>query len=203
MSVHEGRKDYKCETCGKTYVNSNQLKTHFSIKHEGKRHVCDSCGKSFTESGSLNKHIKAVHEGRKDYKCKYCTKAFNTNTHVRQHEKSCPSNEQKVYHNCDRCDKSFIRKSMLNEHIRNVHEGRKIHHKCDTCGKLFAGSNSSNALANVKKHIDTVHLGLKKYQCSFCNTAYGQNGDLTRHIKRCHSKEKQTLEEIEKKEKSL
>ena len=93
---------------------------------------------------------------------------------------------------------------VLNIHIRNVHEGHKNHHnhKCDLCGKLFVGINRSNALANMKKHIDTVHLGLKKYQCSFCNTAYGQNGDLGRHIKRCHSKEKELLEQAENKETS-
>ena len=38
--------------------------------HEGQRNYnCNSCGKSFTSSGILNNHIRAVHGKQKNYKC--------------------------------------------------------------------------------------------------------------------------------------
>ena len=40
--------------------------------------------------------------------------------------------------------------------------------------------------ANLKLHIQTVHEGLKPHTCEMCGTAYGQKGDLKRHMKRAH-----------------
>jgi len=43
------------------------LKKHIQTVHEGHRdYECDSCGKSFSESGNLKRHIHTVHEGHKD-----------------------------------------------------------------------------------------------------------------------------------------
>ena len=193
QSEHEGQRDHKCDICGKSYSYKNQLKKHISTIHEGKRHICDSCGKLLRSAISLENHIKYVHENQKDDKCEYCSTPFSF-LYLRQHEKICPKNTQKVGFICQKCKKSFSQNRTLKLHIKNVHEGRRDY-KCGTCGKAFSN------LSGMKKHRDTVHLGLKKYQCSFCNTAYGQNGDLSRHIKRCHLQEKQILEETENQEK--
>ena len=40
--------------------------------HEGhKDHKWESCGKSFSIGGSLKKHIHTVHHGQKDHKCEF------------------------------------------------------------------------------------------------------------------------------------
>ena len=63
--LHEEQKNYKCESCGKSYTESGSLKKHIKIIHKGKRNYkCDSCGKSFTQSGSLKNHIKTIHDGK-------------------------------------------------------------------------------------------------------------------------------------------
>ena len=62
---NEGQRNYKCNICGKSFTQSNHLKTHIKAVHEGQRNYkCDSCGKPFTQSGSLTLHIKTVHEGK-------------------------------------------------------------------------------------------------------------------------------------------
>ena len=33
---------------------------------------CESCGKSFSQTGDLKRHINTIHEGHKDYKCESC-----------------------------------------------------------------------------------------------------------------------------------
>ena len=49
------------------------MKKHIYTVHEGHRdYKCESCGKSFSETGSLKNHIHTVHEGHKDYKCECC-----------------------------------------------------------------------------------------------------------------------------------
>ena len=187
-SEHEGKKDYECDLCGKLYSSKSPLLTHISRVHEGKRFVCDNCGNLLKSKASLNNHIMAVHGNQKDHKCQYCSTPFYI-TGLSHHEKICPKNTQRLFFSCQKCKKSFSQNKTLKLHINNVHEGRRDH-KCGTCGKSFQG------LSYMKLHINTVHLGVKKYQCSFCKTAYGQNGDLSRHIKRCHSKENiQVLED--------
>ena len=57
-----------------------------------KEYKCESCGKSFTQAGSLNKHIKTVHEGHKDFKCDSCEKSFTQNRSLRIHKESVHEN---------------------------------------------------------------------------------------------------------------
>ena len=56
-------RNYKCDSCGKFFNQTGNLKRHIKAVHDGERNYkCDSCGKSFAESGSLKKHMKAIHE---------------------------------------------------------------------------------------------------------------------------------------------
>ena len=60
--IHNGHKDYKCESCGRSFSQANYLKMHIHTVHEGdKVHKCDSCGKSFSQGSSLKTHIYTVH----------------------------------------------------------------------------------------------------------------------------------------------
>ena len=66
QAIHEGSKDYKCESCGKSFSGAPYLKKHIHTVHEGyKDFKCESCGKSFSQSSNLKKHIRTNHEGHK------------------------------------------------------------------------------------------------------------------------------------------
>ena len=61
-TVHDGYKDYKCDSCGKSFFQAGDLKRHHHTVHDGyKYHKCKSCGKSFSLAGNLKKHIYAIH----------------------------------------------------------------------------------------------------------------------------------------------
>ena len=75
LTVHKGHKDYKCESCVKSFTTAQYLKKHIHTIHEGyKDYNCDSCGKSFSHATTLRKHIHTIHEGNKDHKCESCGK---------------------------------------------------------------------------------------------------------------------------------
>ena len=62
----------------KPFSTANYMKIHINTIHNGEKdHKCDSCGKSFTQAGCLKRHINSVHNGQKDHKCETCGKAFS------------------------------------------------------------------------------------------------------------------------------
>ena len=64
--VHEGRKDYKCDSCGKSFSALVELEQHIHTVHEGHRdYKCEDCGNYFAAPCSLNRHIKVVHANSK------------------------------------------------------------------------------------------------------------------------------------------
>ena len=72
-TIHEGQKDFKCESCSKSFSHAGDLKKHLRRIHEGyKDHKCESCGKSFPQEGNLKKHICTVHEKDSIVQCSCC-----------------------------------------------------------------------------------------------------------------------------------
>ena len=50
-------------SCGKSLSSEQNLKKHIYTVHEGhKDYKCESCCKSFPDGGKLKRHIKRVHE---------------------------------------------------------------------------------------------------------------------------------------------
>ena len=77
----------ECNICNrKSFKTSNHLKKHIKTIHEGRKDFkCDSCGKSFTAAGSLKIHINTIHEGHKDFKCDSCGKSFTIASYLDKH----------------------------------------------------------------------------------------------------------------------
>ena len=65
------------------------MKIHVRTVHEGRRdYKCDSCGTLFKHPIGLRRHIVAIHEGRKDHKCDICGKEFAYQQHMYRHKKT-------------------------------------------------------------------------------------------------------------------
>ena len=57
--LHERQRNYKCNSCGKSFTTSGYLKTHVKTIHDGKKdHECEFCDRSFAMAGDLKRHIK-------------------------------------------------------------------------------------------------------------------------------------------------
>ena len=50
-SVHNWQKDYKCNSCVKSFSQAGNMKTHIDSVHNGEKyHKCESCGKAFSKA---------------------------------------------------------------------------------------------------------------------------------------------------------
>ena len=74
IPVGISQKDHKCDSCGKAFSVSGDLKKHINSVHYG--HKCDSCGKSFSQAAHLKTHIKLVHQNQRNHKCDSCGKTY-------------------------------------------------------------------------------------------------------------------------------
>ena len=107
------------------------------------------------------------------------------------------------------CSKIFSRRGRLKFHIQNSHLGEIENTKCDICYKHFASRKSK------ERHIELIHLGIKRFyceecdryfstialleghkrskhgakmlECSKCSAEFSYNAQLQCHIKKCQS----------------
>ena len=144
--VHDGQKDYKCESCDKPFSEEGDLKRHKYTIHEGhKEYRCDICDRLFSQTQQLKNHIHTVHKVKKDYKCDSVIAKVAT---LRKHIHTNHGRKRK--YKCYICCKLISTKGKLNEHILTVHEGDKVK-KCESCGKSFS------KVSSLKRHINSVH----------------------------------------------
>ncbi|XP_013114683.2 transcription factor grauzone [Stomoxys calcitrans] len=82
---------------------------------------------------------------------------------------------------CKYCDKVMSNRRTLDLHQRHVHEKKFAKHTCDICGRSFA---SSNVLKNHKM----IHLSEeeRKYRCDNCGKKYGSETLLHNHVRAVH-----------------
>ena len=60
--IDKGDKDYLCENII-SQPNPTDQNINNSVHNSQKNYKCDSCGKSFNQAGNLKRHIKSVHNG--------------------------------------------------------------------------------------------------------------------------------------------
>ncbi|CAB0029585.1 unnamed protein product [Trichogramma brassicae] len=78
-TVHEGRKDYACDKCEKTFGYKSHLLSHQRTIHEGlKDFACEKCEQRFGQKSNMLTHLKIVHEDRKDFDCDKLSKPSKT-----------------------------------------------------------------------------------------------------------------------------
>ena len=107
---------------------------------------------------------------------------FSKKVDLRDHRRNSHLTQRR-YH-CDRCDKSFKKKSHLNEHKES--HGRPL--QCKLCKKVIKRKR------NLRSHMKTYHgnnqSDLSTRNCEKCDESFKKQRDLDKHIKRLHSENK-------------
>ncbi|XP_033758562.1 zinc finger protein 2 homolog [Pecten maximus] len=96
------------------------------------------------------------------------------------------SNSKGIVFNCDKCSKTFTRKSTWRHHVK-IHVDDKFK-ECKICGKKLKFSG------NMLSHLKT-HTGDRPFKCEFCEKTFTRAASLYTHV-RSHTGEKAFLCEI-------
>ncbi|KAJ4425947.1 hypothetical protein ANN_27573 [Periplaneta americana] len=170
LRAHRGKKQFKCQVCGKCFAQASNLEMHRHITGE-KLFMCEVCGKCFLQPSELKRHTR-VHTGEKPYKCNDCGKSFAQSGELKKHGR---------LHTCERlfkcnvCGKCFYESESLICHQR-LHEGDHPF-KCDVCGKLYSNKSS------LKWH-EHSHTSEEIFTCDVCGKCFSNWSSLVRHRRR-------------------
>ena len=134
----------QCPECGKilgaTYYNLHLSSVH-NIGKSG--HACGDCGKHFQDRRRGIDHLTRKHNyvfEENHVFCDHCGKLFSSKQKLNHHKKtelesSKGSQGGSAYH-CTTCDKSFVLKTTLLQHIRRKDQGNRP--VCSNCDKQFS-----------------------------------------------------------------
>ena len=173
-----------------TKISSEDAGTTSDIKQEyiedDLLEIVDELKQEFEETEetncfSLNQHVKTENCQKQENFVDVSIDVGSTNIKQELEEEDplglADDSKQEVRYNCDKCEKSFTRKSDLTRHIQSVHD--KIRYNCNQCAKSFSERGT------LKRHIKSAHENVR-YNCDKCDKSFAQNGDLNRHIKFVH-----------------
>lgn len=144
IKIHTGEKNYTCEYCDRQFSRSDHLKTHLRIHLGIRNHVCMVCDKTFQRAEQLKVHIKNIHLNLRQFQCDICTKQFKTKFDLKNHISMHTGVRRFTCHNCK---KGFVTKSLLRRHVK-IHSGERPY-DCEECGKDFI------ELPQLKSHMRT------------------------------------------------
>lgn len=108
---------YRCDTCGQTFANRCNLKSHQRHVHSSERHFpCELCAKKFKRKKDVKRHVLQVHEGGGErHRCDLCGKGLSSKTSLRMHERTHTGDRP---YGCTKCEAKFSQPSALKTHMR-------------------------------------------------------------------------------------
>lgn len=149
-----------CPLCFKRYRGEQNLRRHMTRVHTGLpkrrplRKECDICHEKMLQ-GNLKAHTKVVHGKAAKHFCMACNHA------------------------------SFSSKRAYTRHLRVMHGAkspcctatRRIRAPCPMSGCCHVASSWSN----IQRHVEIVHMKLKKHECKRCGGVFGTKSNLEVH----------------------
>ena len=190
ISVHNGKKAFKCDSCKYQSHEMSDLKRHVrSLHDQDKALKCGKCDYSSSRKDQLKKHIESVHEKDKQLKCKICDYSSSRkdclSEHIKKHHEKIETWNCRICEytccKCEKCDYICPQKSTMTK----VHEKRKSY-KCKTSG--YKCEFSSSDMNILLKHIHVIHKGKTLLRCDICDYTCRYNDTMKKHTSSVHEK---------------
>ncbi|XP_052742054.1 gastrula zinc finger protein XlCGF46.1-like [Bicyclus anynana] len=134
MTLHtcKTNENFICDYCGQDFLFKGNLQIHITKMHSTKSGYCDECSKYFP---NIELHM-CKHTGLRTIKCELCPSTFfdtkGLSTHVSFRHKST----DKYHCNIEDCTLKFPSQAMVQYHILRYHKSMKPF-SCDKCPRSF------------------------------------------------------------------
>ena len=138
MHLMYDRCTLRCRTCGKLFAfrNKNGYETHLKRHKKQYDYKCEDCGRQFIDKYKLLKHQQCIHNKDNPYKCEECFKRFPSESDLVLHKATNHNVEGK--YPCPKCRKVFEKPRPLSEHLKFNHLiGADPCLPCSVCGKFY------------------------------------------------------------------
>ncbi|XP_047245344.1 zinc finger protein 142-like isoform X1 [Girardinichthys multiradiatus] len=171
--AHSRQRSLTCETCGKVFTRTSDVRRH-QITHTGERPFhCSRCDRTFQHSWDLAKHESKHHGVPISFSCGLCGGSFANLRGLTLHHKKSHSEEGQLPQICSICSRSFPTNAELLEHRKcHVTTRRYI---CQQCGDGF-----DTLLARSQHRL--VHQVKRQFKCPHCEKTYTRRSDVKRHL---------------------
>ena len=130
---------------------------------------CSQCDNTYNKEYNLKHHVKIVHE-RKNFIGREIDAVFKSRKEITTHNDEIHEGPK---HKCTLCDKDFLKRATVFEHIKAVH-----------------WMKDDSALSTVhERNKSHVHERKKSHYCMICHSKFRLKSRLNRHIKEDHEKQ--------------
>ncbi|CAD7087484.1 unnamed protein product [Hermetia illucens] len=161
---------HHCDKCDEIFWTVDDLKKHKQVHIEPNQ--CDFCSEVFWDDKQYMDHLYHHINYGPPFQCKKCPQKYQDKKYFVEHL---------TFHvfglKCEKCDKMFYRKNLLQVHLRTTHATER-RYGCRTCGKRFKSSS------HLRNHYYS-HMG-KQFQCPMCPNRYSTPRTLRDHFKSIH-----------------
>ncbi|KAL3270833.1 hypothetical protein HHI36_021353 [Cryptolaemus montrouzieri] len=126
IKTHTGEKNFSCHFCDKKCISRSALTRHLESHSNVKSFRCTLCSSGYKYQKSLDIHMMKSHgvgdvkipERIKKYFCHICPKSYYVNSKLEKHLRSHAGDRP---FKCPNCEKCFVDKSYIKQHMKVAH----------------------------------------------------------------------------------
>ncbi|XP_033761950.1 zinc finger protein 82 homolog isoform X2 [Pecten maximus] len=137
---------------------------------------CKDCNYKTMRKEHLARHRNNVHSDLRPFLCDLCGCSFKRADTLTAHKVTHIDKKYRLYqYKCKECDKDFRSRAHLSEHMA-MHSSLRMY-LCDICGVGFKRKSCQ------QKHMKSIHLNPRSFQCRDCNKSFNTKYALLRHTR--------------------